>query len=261
MKKPNPPATHTQVGIPDSQSYVLPFQQTSDPAPELLRSLGRLVRGLSALFWGLPVALIVCVQAAKAEWFQSYGIFPPLFVTSWLVYGLWQLGHFQKQERVWRRALDRTKLFALVNLGLSPFLFWWNKLPDHPLFVPMVAFLVVSSLAFLYSFNLVLQRLSAMLPDETLRQETKHFTTLNRGLLLVAAMAAVVYQVLRYFHFLPVEVVAILELLGREAQWWWWMILALAVFVLLPLAMTMALLWKIKQAILDSVFGTENKLF
>ena len=34
-----------------------------DPAPnvELLRSLGRLVRGLSALFWGLPLALIVCL--------------------------------------------------------------------------------------------------------------------------------------------------------------------------------------------------------
>ena len=34
------------------------------PNPELLRALGRLARGLSALFWGLPTALIIGVRAA-----------------------------------------------------------------------------------------------------------------------------------------------------------------------------------------------------
>ena len=29
------------------------------PNPELMRSLGQLVRGLSALFWGLPLTLVV----------------------------------------------------------------------------------------------------------------------------------------------------------------------------------------------------------
>ena len=71
------------------------------PNTELLRSLGRLVRGLTALFWGLPIALIVCVQTAKADWLKSFGIVPPLLVTGWLLYGLWQLEHFQKQERIW----------------------------------------------------------------------------------------------------------------------------------------------------------------
>ena len=48
------------------------------PNPELLRSLGRLIRGLSALFWGLPMALLVCVQTAKMEWLRPLGIFPAL---------------------------------------------------------------------------------------------------------------------------------------------------------------------------------------
>jgi len=145
------------------------ISRMSDPAPntELLRALGRLVRGLSALFWGLPIAMIVCVQTAKTDWFQSLGVVPPLLVTGWLLYGLWQLGHFQKQERIWHRALDRAKLFALVNLGLSPFLYWWNKMPDHPFFVPMAALLAVSGLMSLDCINLVLQRVSAMLADET----------------------------------------------------------------------------------------------
>lgn len=38
------------------------------PNPELLRSLGQLSRGLSAVFWGLPLALVVCVQTAKGDW-------------------------------------------------------------------------------------------------------------------------------------------------------------------------------------------------
>src|SRR5579872_6186556 len=96
------------------------------PKTELLRSLGKLVRGLSALFWGLPVTLIICVQTAKTESLRSFGIIPPVVVTSWLLFGLWQLGAFQKQERVWMSALDRAKMLAMVDLGLSPFLYWWN---------------------------------------------------------------------------------------------------------------------------------------
>src|SRR5262245_13330545 len=107
-----------------------------DPAsnPDLLHSLGRLVRGLSALFWGLPIALIVCIGTAKAGWFQVYGIFPPLVTTGLLLFGLWQLGPFQKQERPWRNALDRAKMLALINFGLSPFAFWWNQQPEPLLF-------------------------------------------------------------------------------------------------------------------------------
>src|ERR1017187_9574101 len=88
-----------------------------DPAPntELLQSLGRLARGLSALFWGLPLALFLCVQTAKTDWLRDLNIFPPLAATSLMLYGLWQLGHFQKQERPWRSALDRAKLLGFAR--------------------------------------------------------------------------------------------------------------------------------------------------
>src|SRR2546425_5324266 len=122
----------------------------ADPAPnaDLLRSLGRLVRGLSALFWGLPVALIVCFYTAKAEGLKSFGIAPPLATTALLVYGLWQLGGFQKQERIWRNALERARVLSLVNFGLSPFLYWWNRVPNQPFFLAMVILLALSALLF-----------------------------------------------------------------------------------------------------------------
>ncbi len=169
----------------------------SDPAPspELLRSLGRLVRGLSALFWGLPVALVACVEAAKMDWLRPFGIVPPLVTTSLLLFGLLQMGRFQRQERVWRTALDRAQLLALVMAGLSPFLYWWNKVPGHPFFTAVAAVLSLVSLIFLGQLNLVLLRLGAMLPDETLRHETRQFTALNRGLLAGALLLAAAYWV------------------------------------------------------------------
>src|SRR5262245_41651671 len=92
------------------------------PAPQLLSALGRLVRGLSVLFWGLPIALVVGVQTARGDWFRPLGVFPPLIATGVLFYGLSLLGHFQKQERPWTSALERARFFGVVNVGLAPFL-------------------------------------------------------------------------------------------------------------------------------------------
>ena len=225
-----------------------------DPAPnaELLRSLGRLVRGLSALFWGLPITLIVCFHTAKAESLKTFGIVPPLVATGLLAYGLWQLGDFQKQERVWRTALDRAQLLSLFNFGLSPFLYWWNKVPANTFFLVMVLLMSISALLFLGSVNLVLRRLGAILPDEALRLETKQFTTLNLNLLLATFLLALAYVGLGQFHTLPLWLGVIVSVMERSSLWF------LIVLVLLPLAMTMALLWKTKEVILDNAFGANS---
>jgi hypothetical protein len=225
-----------------------------DPAPntELLRSLGRLVRGLSALFWGLPFTLIVCFYTAKAESLKPFGIVPPLVTMGLLAYGLWQMGDFQKQERVWRAALDRAKLLSLLNLGLSPFLYWWNKVPANTLFLVMVVLLIMSALLFLGSVNVVLRRLAAMLPDEALRLETRQFTALNLNLLFATFVLAVAYVALGQFHTLPFWLGLAVNMMERGGFWF------LILLVLLPLAMTMALLWKTKEVILDNVFATNR---
>ena len=152
------------------------------PKPELMRSLGRLVRGLSALFWGLPAALIVCFHTARADSLKNFGVLPPIVCTGLLLYGVWQMTAFQKQERVWKTALDRALGLGMINLGLSPFLYWWNRMPNNAFFTIVVIIMTVSGLLFVGSLNAVLQRLGAMLPDETLRLETKQFTALIHSL-------------------------------------------------------------------------------
>jgi hypothetical protein len=225
-----------------------------DPAPnaELLRSLGRLVRGLSALFWGLPITLIVCVYTTKAESLKPFAFVPPLVTTGLLVYGLWQLGDFQKQERIWRAALDRALLFSLINFGFSPFIYWWNRVPTNAFFLVMVLLMGLSALLFLGSLNLVLRRLGAMLPDETLRLETRQFTTLNLNLLFATFLLVVLYFALAQIHELPPWLFLTVTVMERGSTWF------LILLVLLPLAMTMALLWKTKEVILENVFGASR---
>src|SRR5215472_3496336 len=189
---PNPPPVLT-ASVSRSPNMAAPA-----PQPELMRSLGQLVRGLSALFWGLPAALVICFHTVKSDGFRSFGTIPPLACTGLLVYGLWQLGAFQKQERVWRSALDRARILALINFGLSPFLFWWNKAPSVGFFLMMSIIFTLVALMMLASLNLVLQRLGAMLPDETLRTEIKQFTALNLNLLVVTFLISAAYLAVTY---------------------------------------------------------------
>src|ERR1041384_2467804 len=148
-----------------------PAMPEGDRNAALLASLRRLVRGLSALFWGLPIALVVSVQTfvGRGEWLQPLGFAPVVLVMLLLCYGTHLLGKFQTQERIWMNALERARLAALVNVGLSPFLFFWSKIPTNLFFLVTVEVFFLMLLVFLYLLNTVLARLAAMLPDETLR--------------------------------------------------------------------------------------------
>lgn len=215
-----------------------------------MRSLGRLVRGLSALFWGLPITLIVCVQTARTDWSSPFNVIPPILVTGMLVYGLCLLTDFQKQERVWRQALDRTRILAIVLLGLSPHLFWWNQMPGIQLFSHSVYLFALTAMAFLMALNHALVRLTAMLPDEALRVETRLFTRLNLWLLATTTGLTLLYGATRTLRPLPAWLASVAF---RED---WGAAVFFVLLVLLPLSMTMALIWKIKEVILNSVFNS-----
>ena len=222
------------------------------PNPQLLRSLGHLARGLSALFWGLPAALLICAETARADWLKPMGFFPALAVNGLIFYGLWQMTAFQKTERPWRAALDRALLLALVNLGLCPFIYWHNRMPEQAFFADAVMLLELAAVLFLFNLNLVLKRLGAMLPDETLRQETRQFTAMNRWLLVALLFFCIVFIAFSQLPHPSLPAGRILSFLSRASG------LLLIFFILLPLAMTMALIWKTKEVILEAVFGARS---
>jgi hypothetical protein len=115
----------------------------------------------------------------------------------------------------------------------------------------MVRVMMVTGLAFLFLLNPVLWRLSAMLPDETLRLETKFFTAINRYLVLIDLALLVAYfgsKASSLEKLYP----GLTQFYSHFEQGILWLALLL---VLAPVAMTMALVWKIKEVILSSVFG------
>ena len=73
-----------------------------------------------------------------------------------------------------------------------------------------------------------------------------------KRLLVALLLCATAYAVLLYDPHLPTALGALFLWINRFSLW------ALIFFALLPLAMTMALIWKTKEVILDSVFGAKN---
>jgi hypothetical protein len=115
-----------------------------------------------------------------------------------------------------------------------------------------VLLMIASALLFLGSLNLVLQRLGAMLPDEGLRQETKQFSSLNLNLLFATFVIGAAYVALSKWPNPPLYWQAVMLVLDHGSFW------LLVLLVLLPMAMTMALLWKTKEVILDNVFSAKS---
>jgi hypothetical protein len=222
---------------------------------DLMRDLGRLARGLSELFWILPLTLVINVETAQTDRLDFLGaaaFAPAVIFNTVLWHGLRQLRGFQKQERIWQQALYRAEIFAIINIGLAPFLFWWRRFPSVPFYVACVEFLAASGLLFLMHLNQVLHRLTAMLPDEMLRAETKTYTTWSVWMLLAALAGLCLYVAFGPFR-MPDVIWGNFHLHPRERVLW------LALFVaLMPVAITMALLWKIKEAIFTGIFTADH---
>ncbi len=222
-----------------------------DTQPDLLPALARVVRGTSMLFWGLPVAMVVSIMSTLSNWTDAVWpmgmlMSPVAFGVLWV--GLWLLGAFQPQERVWQAALGQAKLMGLFSLGLSPFLHWHHRAPDELYFANAVWLLALVFVFYLMALNKMLARLAAMLPDETLRVESQLFSRMNRVLLTITSISiGVMYLVTRIDE--PPEL--LFRLVAIAAQFRPWLFMA---FVLIPVSMTMSLLWKTKESILASVF-------
>ncbi len=222
---------------------------------ELLRSLGRVARGLSTLFWVVPLALIAEFETGRTDLFSAPSVWscaPAVALNAALFYGLMQMRDFQKQERIWQHALTRAETLALVNAGLSPFVFWWRQFPEVSYFHLAVGLLALTELLFLMQINRVMQRLTAMIPDEALRAETKVFSSLNLwllagvflGLSLWFGASAWVGAAAR-----AQRILALARAMGLGAM------LFLTLF---PLALSLALLWKIKEVVFGGLFSQAN---
>jgi len=215
---------------------------------ELRESLRRLVKGLSSLFWGLPLAVLICAQTSLNMILRPFGVLPAAAATGLLLLGVIQLEGYQRRRKDWMEALNKAKLFGLLCVGLSPFVFLWGRLPWIEFYNNMMGLLGLSGLLFLFALNRSLRLLTDLLPDEGLREETHLFTAINLGLIVGVICLTLLFWALQFFFNMPRLVVLRIDLLAEGRRF------LMLFFVLLPLAMTMTLLWKIKEAALLGVF-------
>lgn len=230
-----------------------PKNSDQPPSPELMQSIGRLIRGLSALFWGLPASLVFGVHLAFKNQYELrvLDFFFPVAANGCLLIGICLLSDFQKRERLWLQGLDRARVLSIVLVGLSPFLYWHVKVPEVLAFSVAVLMLGGFSLMFLYNLNYILQRLTLMLPDEALRYETQMFGTFNQYLLAAIPLCISVWIILVALMESGALPNLLLKLLIRSEAANQWIIVLLT---LVPVASTMALLWKTKEVVFNSVF-------
>lgn len=176
-------------------------------------------------------------------------VVPSMLATGILLFGILEMAQFRKQERLWQLALDRAKIFATVNLGLSPFIFYLNRMPGELYYRQMVWVMGGAALLYVFNLNRSLKYLAMMLPDQTLREDTALFTSMNHGLMITLLVLVGAYFGLRQINDLPLSVIQFLVVLEQNSRW------LLIFLVLLPVAMTMSLLWKIKEIVLTGIFG------
>jgi hypothetical protein len=158
------------------------------------------------------------------------------------------LGEFKKSEKSWEELLDRAKFFGIINLSLSPFIYWRLKVPEISAFSVAVWLFFVSNAFFLIIINRIIQQLTKMLPENTLREDAKTYGDLNQYMLIVLLIILILGYAGNGFKGLSRPVADFLFLISSYYQW------ILTFVIVVPLAITMALLWKTKEVILTGVF-------
>ena len=217
-----------------------PHRQQEDA---IMRSVVHLLRGLSALFWGLPLVLLAEAHTelyAKGRWTV---LMAPWAANGLLLFGLGQLHRFQMQERIWRSALDRVMLLGIIHFGLTPFLFFWHAFPYQSFFGHSVHLLFISGMLYLHQLNYVIRRLAFMMPDQTLRQDTELFTGLNRRVLSFLMGLGMLYWSMGWLTAIPAPLYALLKIVDHLIP------VAVVLLMVMPVSMTMTMVWKLKESI------------
>lgn len=206
-------------------------------------------RGLSALFWALPLALLAFARHFLAIIPTLYDLFLPTAATGLALYGLVRMNRYRPGERIWRNSLFRCQMLALLVVGLSPFLFLWSRMPSMDFFARAVALLLAVALVFLVALLDTLERLAAMMPDDTVRGDASLFRGLTAYVVTVLAGVSLTL----YWRISPGHLSEFLEIprqplgLGRQA--------ILLLLILVPVAMAMAVTWKLKEVVLAAMVG------
>ena len=206
----------------------------------------RLIRGLSAVFWGIPLALLVCVRSAASVWLKPLDVLHTTASVALVCYGVWQFGYLHGvHSPSWTRTIDRCKMLAVTCTGLTPFIFFWNHHPGEIFFSYAIFVLTFSSFLFLLKYNLMLKCLGGQFTDDILKSEIDLFSMMNCWCVAIL-MLGVTFIAGANLALSDEQFVGLLTPFLPVGQ------TAVIILILMPVAMTMTLTWKVKECFLEA---------
>lgn len=239
---PRPPVLPTNDAAPsemDAGAGPLP------PLPEM----GRLVRGLTLLFWALPMVLVTAVLTARTTSLGQAGFWPVLLATGLLLVALQEMRRFRPQDPAWQKLADRARFLASGMTGLTPFLHWWQLAPRYTHYEVCGLLFFLGGLLFLLNLSFLLRRAAGLLSQPALEDEARLFLGVNLPLLAAVLTLGLGWIGVMRSPLGPRLLASMSPLLVRVG-------FGGLLLLMVAVALNMTLMWKLKQAIHEAAFHT-----
>jgi hypothetical protein len=201
-------------------------------------ALVRVARGFSCIFWGIPLSLLLFSGALDIRLFLFVRI-PAYVIGVFVAYiGTVFLQRAGALSDMWTRRVRQLLFLLVVEIYLSPFVYWWRRMPNVPYFSANMAALVICTTWSLFAVNRLAGEACRLLRDSAFLVETRVAGWLVVGFMLTP-LAHALYTAIR-------------AIVGPEGEFF---VLELPLWiyalVLLPFTITMAVSWKIKERCLQ----------
>lgn len=171
----------------------------------------------------------------------------PFAATCVVLFATHLLARVEFSDTQWNVTTDRCRVFALVATGMSPFIYWWARIPEQPFFLAAMHGLILVAIVLLLGLNRLLVELAGHLNNDLELQEAKLFAGVNRWLLTNTLVVTILFFIVYRLRSLPSSIANFVGVIDQAG-------LFIALFlIVLPLALTMTIVWKLKEAVLEAL--------
>jgi len=205
------------------------------------------LRGFSCILWGMPISILLYVQAIEVATLGRFCI--PSYVAGVLIITIGMVFfHVAKMQSVFWRKTSRGGLFAsCILIYLGPFVYWFTYLPRVGIYyIGNFMLMIISFHWLLWSVNQLASEIGAMTGDLDLAIEARIcawsvVAFMLVPLVLIVMLSGVFAQ--RYESNLLSEIQGLRNNTPIWAQ----------MFFFLPLSFTMVAAWKAKERCLSEL--------
>lgn len=200
-----------------------------------------LIRGFACLFWGIPISLLVFSRLPDLRLGTHLYVPVHLFGLLLMYRGTLQLQRANLLTLRWGGLVRQLMLALVLQVYLSPFVFWWKRMPGVPLYQANLLLLAAVAMYTLRLVSRLAGEWGARLDDRVFRSEAaiSGWTALGFLALPILLVPAGLWLLLRGGSW--DESLALAT--QAAATWPRWTLLLFAV----PASFTMAVAWKAKE--------------